>query len=340
MRLLVIPFIITAMLFQASGPVFGNNQEAAEKIANAIGQGFPDADIAVQYQGGKVWLKGESASPSQRQQIVEHVKKIPCVNVTEVHDAIISASAPQASAPQPSVNQARPAQRRAAVSALTDPAPLPNTVSRTATPGVQQRQAQPAPAPRTTSAVPLAPYAQQHYPAAYGVQPGQPHAVGAPFAPVHHTAPAHMMPAHAAPGHIVVGQPIGQRVPQQAPLAQQHTQPHQPMYYGPPPGAAHHPEAYGPQGPLPGQYNHPNLPEYAWPAYANYPNYAQVTYPRAYSPKAWPYIGPFYPYPQVPMEWRKVTLEYNNGNWWLDFDDGTPSGPFSGLFRQTQQYRY
>jgi hypothetical protein len=111
-------------------------------------------------------------------------------------------------------------------------------------------------------------------------------------------------------------------------------------YYGPSPQAAYHPEAYGPQGPLPGQYNQPNLPDYAWPTYANYPNYAQVTYPKAYSPKAWPYIGPFYPYPQVPLGWRKVTLEHSNGWWWLDFDDGAPSGPFSGLFRQPKQYTY
>jgi hypothetical protein len=33
-------------------------------------------------------------------------------------------------------------------------------------------------------------------------------------------------------------------------------------------------------------------------------------------------------------------LDHHNGSWWLDFDDGTPSGPFSGLFRQPQQYTY
>jgi hypothetical protein len=103
---------------------------------------------------------------------------------------------------------------------------------------------------------------------------------------------------------------------------------------------AYHPEAYGPQGPLPGQYNQPNLPQHAWPSYAAYPNYAQVSYPRQYSSTAWPYIGPFYPYPQVPLGWRKVTLEHHDGWWWLDFDDGTPSGPFSPLFRQQQRYTY
>ena len=99
-------------------------------------------------------------------------------------------------------------------------------------------------------------------------------------------------------------------------------------------------EAYGPQGPLPGQYNQPNLPDYAWPSYASYPNYAEVCYPKQYSPKAWPYIGPFYPYPQAPLGWRKVTLEHHDGWWWLDFDDGTPSGPFSPLFRQPVRYTY
>ena len=57
-----------------------------------------------------------------------------------------------------------------------------------------------------------------------------------------------------------------------------------------------------------GMYDHPQMPGYAWPSYAPYPNYGAVTYPRQYSAQAWPYIGPFYPYPQVPLGWRKVTL--------------------------------
>ena len=58
-----------------------------------------------------------------------------------------------------------------------------------------------------------------------------------------------------------------------------------------------------------------------WPSYAAYPNYAAVTYPKQYSPTAWPYIGPFYPYPQVPLGWRKVNLQWDDGWWWLDFKD-------------------
>jgi hypothetical protein len=63
----------------------------------------------------------------------------------------------------------------------------------------------------------------------------------------------------------------------------------------------------------------PQMPNYAWPSYASYPNYGAVTYPRQYSPQAWPYIGPFYPYPQVPLGWRKVALEWDDGWWMLDF---------------------
>lgn len=85
-----------------------------------------------------------------------------------------------------------------------------------------------------------------------------------------------------------------------------------------------------PQAPVPMQggptygggvprYDQPYMPNYAWPSYAAYPNYAAVTYPKQYSASAWPYIGPFYPYPQVPLGWRRVSLEWDDGLWYLDF---------------------
>ncbi len=93
------------------------------------------------------------------------------------------------------------------------------------------------------------------------------------------------------------------------------------------------------QGPAPGappQYGHaapgttqaafsssPKLPQNAWPTYAAYPNSAAVSYPKQYSASAWPYIGPFYPYPQVPQGWREVSLKWDDGNWALDFDSKT-----------------
>ena len=65
----------------------------------------------------------------------------------------------------------------------------------------------------------------------------------------------------------------------------------------------------------------PNLPGYAWPSYAAHPNFGAVSYPKQYSASAWPYIGPFYSYPQVPLGWRKVSLEWDDGFWHLDFKD-------------------
>lgn len=79
------------------------------------------------------------------------------------------------------------------------------------------------------------------------------------------------------------------------------------------------PETPAAQGVARARFDHPTMPGYAWPSYAAYPNYGAVTYPRQYSPTAWPYIGPFYPYPQVPLGWRKVSLEWDDGWWMLDF---------------------
>ena len=73
-------------------------------------------------------------------------------------------------------------------------------------------------------------------------------------------------------------------------------------------------------GQAPARHDQPQLPGYAWPSYAPHPNYGSVAYPKQYSPSAWPYIGPFYPYPQVPLGWRKVVLEWDDGWWMLDFD--------------------
>ncbi|MFO7902343.1 MAG: BON domain-containing protein, partial [Pirellulaceae bacterium] len=79
------------------------------------------------------------------------------------------------------------------------------------------------------------------------------------------------------------------------------------------------PEVPAARGAARARFDNPTMPGYAWPSYAAYPNYGAVTYPRQYSPTAWPYIGPFYPYPQVPLGWRKVTLEWDDGWWMLDF---------------------
>ncbi|MFN4257815.1 MAG: BON domain-containing protein [Gemmataceae bacterium] len=61
----------------------------------------------------------------------------------------------------------------------------------------------------------------------------------------------------------------------------------------------------------------PKMPPYAWPTYAPYNNYSRVAHPTAYPYEAFPFIGPFYPFPKVPLGWRSVKLEWQDGHWWL-----------------------
>ena len=74
-----------------------------------------------------------------------------------------------------------------------------------------------------------------------------------------------------------------------------------------------------PVGPGGGNYEMgaPPLPNHAWPTYAPYNNVSRVAYPTAYPYNAFPFIGPFYPFPKIPLGWRKVTLEWDDGHWWL-----------------------
>jgi hypothetical protein len=66
--------------------------------------------------------------------------------------------------------------------------------------------------------------------------------------------------------------------------------------------------AYDPHG--------PQMPPYSWPTYAPYNNVSRVAYPQAYPYNAWPYIGPFYPFPKVPPGWRSVQLKWEDGHWY------------------------
>lgn len=61
----------------------------------------------------------------------------------------------------------------------------------------------------------------------------------------------------------------------------------------------------------------PPLPPYAWPTYAPHNNASRIGYPTAHPYNAFPFIGPYYPFPKVPLGWRKVTLEWEDGHWFL-----------------------
>jgi len=66
----------------------------------------------------------------------------------------------------------------------------------------------------------------------------------------------------------------------------------------------------------------PPMPPYAWPSYAPYNNYSRVAYPVAYPNEAFPLIGPVYPFPKAPLGWHKVTLQFDDGHWWLQSHGG------------------
>ena len=63
----------------------------------------------------------------------------------------------------------------------------------------------------------------------------------------------------------------------------------------------------------------PVMPPYAWPAYTPYNNYASMAYQTQYPSGAWPFIGPPHPYPMIPSGWRRVTLKWKKGYWWMNF---------------------
>jgi hypothetical protein len=62
--------------------------------------------------------------------------------------------------------------------------------------------------------------------------------------------------------------------------------------------------------------NPPRMPPYAWPTYAPYNNNSRVADPVLYPYNSWPFIGPCYPFPQIPLGWRKVSLTWEDGYWW------------------------
>src|SRR5262249_30857844 len=70
-----------------------------------------------------------------------------------------------------------------------------------------------------------------------------------------------------------------------------------------------------PPGPNP-NLGPPKMPPYAWPTYAPYNNYSRVGYPLYYPYQSWPFIGPMYPFPKVPLGWRSVKLTWRDGYWW------------------------
>ncbi|MFV1966145.1 MAG: BON domain-containing protein [Pirellulaceae bacterium] len=237
--------------------------------------------VDVSVNEGVVWLSGRVASKQQQRLVLDQARYVRGVKQV-VNDITIDA--------------ATPVVQPIAVAALTE-VETPSATSQQA-PALLAPAAEPA--AKTALAAPAVPAV---------AAPAAPVAQAVQAAPVAQAVPFGYVPIQ----YVAMGPPRRGQVP--VPFAPARPVSHnvqaQMMSPVPMSGAG--------VGIAPARFDHPQLPGYAWPSYAPYPNYGAVTYPKQYSPAAWPYIGPFYPYPQVPLGWRKVTLEWDDGWWQLDF---------------------
>ena len=300
MRRFVLALALAAV-FAAAPPVQSwaadapaSDQQIAQSIADALsGSGRLEGySIAVKYKRGTARLEGYVRNPEQMSAALDVVNQMPEVSnvVNELsiqHDPAVTRAA---------AGQEPVADRGAAIDATFQPAEEEQSIyERYDYEPVVEAQPVAYPQPRGRQVARRSRPVYQQQPQNQGELLAPPS--GAPVPSSYHYQTA----AAPLPVEAVSAQPIPGGGYQGAPL---------PAYV---PGAG--------GGIAPAVYDQPTLPNYAWPSYAAYPNYAAVSYPRQYSPSAWPYIGPFYPYPQVPLGWRKVTLEWDDGWWYLDFSD-------------------
>ncbi len=266
---------------------------------------------------GTVWYQGFVSDQEQKDLILRTAQKAKHLGVVQVVDDITVRDATATEQPAPTATAAIPAPPQPMVTPQsTEPQPAEDIVALApqptvspqdfATPAVdlveeevvmpqmpQAQMAQPQmPLVQTTYQEEMAPFQQPVQNASRRIQPGVPSQTP--------------LMANAVPG-MPYGMNPGAYAPQGPPM--------QAVV----PAGSPMPMAQASAVPMPVSGDAASLPSYAWPTYAAHPNYGAVTYPGQYSASAWPYIGPFYPYPQVPLGWRKVTMEWDDGWWWLDF---------------------
>ena len=327
MRRFLTGFVVAAVTAVVPVLALAGNQEVAEQIARNLrssGQ-MSNYKVGVKYQDGTVWLRGHVSNQEQIKTVLTLVFQTPGVTrvVNELSVASSPSSEPPASQPKPSSSQLPAKGTNVDHSPVTPSRDNPLRSRQAALVAEKARQPQqPGLAERLESI--LSRGFEQQAPSPVPIReerPAQADRVPNSFA-VSTVEPASAEESREAP------QPI--QTPQRAkPMAKASLRATkvamlQPGTRGPvAPNGGPLPmyTAAARSGVAPARYDQPCLPNYAWPSYAAYPNYATVTYPKQYSPTAWPYIGPFYPYPQVPLGWRKVTLEWDSGWWFLDFKD-------------------
>ncbi|WP_442485124.1 BON domain-containing protein [Aeoliella sp. SH292] len=253
----------------------------AQQVAGSIKSSgqLSNYRLGVKYQDGVAWLLGSVSSVEQEQKAIELASTVAGVDQV-ISKLEIAGQSETLVSPEAEVAKAAPATEQNFELASTETMSQPVAQPRMAQSPVMQR-----------------PMMQR---------------------PMGQQMPRPMSPQQAS-AIRAAGGPMG---PQGGPMPASYCGPCQGgggMGMGMGGGMGPQPSGYVPGGGGGPSYDNANMPNYAWPSYAAYPNYAAVTYPKQYSPTAWPYIGPFYPYPQVPLGWRKVTLEWDDGWWNLDF---------------------
>jgi hypothetical protein len=338
MRRLIVGLVVTATTLLVPFAALAGNQQIADNIAKDLrdsGQ-LQHYKIGVKYEEGTAWLRGFVANQQQMAVALnlvagtEGVERV--VNELQIGQPVSPTPTPAKSpAPRLTANPLAALKPGAVKSASISPkaqnrvhtadlssAPLPRQPLLTKTQPLPEKNAlrltqnaQPARSMQTLGRLARASQPSLQTPDASLARAPVPSPQAASQSAPRRTklsAPQHPLP-------VAFTQPMAQPVAQ--PMPQPMAQPGAAMPGGPIPAYV----ASMAGGVAPARYDQPHMPNYSWPSYAAYPNYAALTYPRQYSPSAWPYIGPFYPYPQVPLGWRKVTLEWDDGWWMLDFKD-------------------
>lgn len=314
------------------------NQQVAERIASALRDAKLNGyDVEIEYKDGIATLKGDIADPAQRAKALALVSKVPGVRqVSNQMKSRTARPAPPASAVRQVAAQ-RPAAAPQSKAAVASNQQLANNLAKSLSSaglsgydvkirvenglatlagsvGSEQQVAQAAHVAKSVQGITrvnnklnvVAPTRAQapRQNSRVAQIPTAPRQGGQRVAPVAYQAPPNGSPIGAHPQRMAAlpagmpsggmgGMSTGGYIDSGVPMAD---------------GAV---------------YDQPYVPDYAWPSYASYPNYSAVSYPTEYSPSAFPYIGPFYPYPQVPLGWRKAQLEWDDGSWNLSFNSKT-----------------
>lgn len=327
MRRLMVGVALAAFVGLLANSAVGDDTAIARKIVEQLRvkkqsgalKGF---NVGVRVQNGDVWLEGQVSNPAQEAMVLDIARRVE--GVKQVVDDVQIASPTPTTTTLPTVPSA---STGGLLSGMTS-----GFKSAIAKGLEQQRNAAATQAATVASQVAASPAATA-MPTLPQVQTPSPQLGMAQMPTLSANRPPQQpLPTHNPTGVVSASNPRLASLTNASRPSSGHTaaENQMPVAFAPastvmpaqammsaPPAPAYVPGTGG--GVAPARYDHPHMPGYAWPAYASYPNYAGLTYPRQYSPTAWPYIGPFYPYPQVPLGWRKVSLEWDDGWWMLDF---------------------